>query len=250
MVTGTADKTNQDTGRAQETVPNKGLDSKEGGAETKPERTYRQSEVDALLGRTGQKIKANLEAVTTERDTLKSQLGALTAEMTEAKESIATLTKEIDAMSADDPDKLALVRLRKEKEAELKVAKAERAKIADSEKEVIQWKKDQLVYTVADEFVTADGKDVDFDSFKTTADKFNLSDREGLEALAETMGLKLKVETEEPEKFEVPPAKPYSGKTDGGGKATLAQLLKRDVKRMTYQEKLEHKKALEEAHKR
>ena len=233
MVTGTANKTNQDTGKAQVEVKvppasSTGLGEQKGGAETKPERTYRQSEVDAMLGKAGQRIQAKLDAVTGERDTFKSQSETLTAEITEAKESIASLTKEIEAMSEDNPDKDAVVKLRKAREAELRAAKAERAKIADSVNEVTKWKKDQLVYTVADEFVTATGENVDMDSFMTAADKFKLSGREELEALAETMGFKPKSELSvEPKELEVPPVKPYSGVTEGGGggkRPTLEEL--------------------------
>ncbi len=63
-----------------------GLDGKEGGAEARQERVYKQSEVDALLGKAGTKVQAKLEAVTSERNTYKSQLDTLTAERAEAKE--------------------------------------------------------------------------------------------------------------------------------------------------------------------
>lgn len=223
MVTGTATGTVQDTGKQQvepkdSVVAGTGLGGKEGGAETKPERTYKQSEVDALLGKAGTRIQAKLDAVTNERNTFKSQLDSLTAEIAEAKDSMETLTKDIEAMTRDDPDKQFMVKLRKEKEAELKAAKAERAKIAEEAKEVVQWKRDQLVYTVASEFVTSSDTEVDMDTFKKAADKLKLGDREGLEILAETLGYKSKSETEEePPKRVVPGVKPYSGKTDGGG---------------------------------
>ena len=225
MGTGTADKTIQDTGKAE--APGAGLEGKEGGAETKPEKTYRQSEVDALLGKAGQKKQSQLEAITTERDTLKSQLESLTAEITEARESIISLTKDIETMSEDNPDKDALVKLRKEREKELKALKAERAEIAPAKLEIAKWNRDQLVYTVADEFVTSDGKDVDPDTFMKAADKFNLSKREELEALAEEKGFKTKEEVQEKAEPEVPPVKPYSGKTEGGGQLTEQDKLKR-----------------------
>ena len=219
MVTSTADKTKKDASQVKVepkdlTAPGKGLSGKEGGAETIPEKIYRQSEVDAQLARAGQRIQAKLDAVTAERDTFRTQAETLTAEITEAKESIASLTQEIEAMSMDDPEKLGLVKLRRAKETELKALKLERAEVADSKAEIVQWKRDQLVFGVADEFTTADGGNVDMDAFKARADRFNLSEREELEALAETMGLKLK--TEEPQEPEAPPPKPYSGRTDGG----------------------------------
>ena len=217
MVTGTAEETSQDTSKAQGATPapGTGLDENQGGAETKAEKMYPQSEVDALLGKAGQRVQAKLSAVTAERDTLKSQAENLTTEITEAKESIASLTKDIEAMSEDNQDKQAIIKLRREKQAELNAAKAERARIAEDQKEVTRHKRDQLVFTVADEFMAADGTSVDLDSFMANADKFHLSDREGLEDLAETMGLKLKGEApNEPEK--PPSPRPYSGITTGG----------------------------------
>jgi len=214
MVTGTTDT--QDTGKVEaETppVPSAGLEK--GGAKTEPEKTYRQSEVDALLGKAGQRVQAKLLTVTTERDTLKSQVETLTADITEAKESITSLTKDIEAMSENDPDKFALVKRRKEWETELASLKVEKAKIGESQKEVTQWKRDQLVYSVADEFVMATGEKVDFDSFKKATDKFRLNEREELEAFAETLGYKPKSEISG-ESLEPPTILPYSGKTDGG----------------------------------
>ena len=220
MVVGTAEKTLQDTGKVQEVAPapGTGLGEPKGGAETKPERIYRQSEVDALLGRAGTRIQAKLDVVTAERDTLKAQSETLTAEITEARESVASLTKDIEALSEDDPDKHALLKLRKDKEAELRTLKTERAELSESRKEITQWKRDQLVYTVADEFTTANNTSVDLDSFKVAADKLKLSGREELETLAETMGFKPKSEiTEEPPKEPALPMKVLSGVTSGGG---------------------------------
>jgi len=233
METGTAVKSNQATNEAQvKPAPDKGLEAKEGGAEQKPEKTYRQSEVDALLGKAGQKLKADNESLTTERNTYKSQIESLTSEITEAKESIASLTKDIETMSADDPDKHALLKLRKEREAELKTLKAEKAEIEPVKAEMAKWKRDQLVYSVADEFVMTDGKSVDFDSFMASADKFKLKDREELEALAEEKGFK--------KKSEIPPevpVKPYSGVTDGGGTKTDSQIIREYADNPNDQEK-------------
>lgn len=223
MTLGTAVKTGQATGKEQVkpndlTAPGAGLGGEKGGAETKAARTYQQSEVDALLGKAGQRVQANLDTVTTERDALKSQVGTLTAEITEAKESITALTKDIDAMSEEDPGKQALVNRRKEWEKELQTLKTERVQIATDRTEIVVWKRDQLVYTVADEFVTATGEEVDKDSFKNSADKFKLSSREGLEALADDKGFKRKSEIlDEPPKAGTPPLVVSSGKTAGGG---------------------------------
>lgn len=240
MGTGTAEKTSQDAGQMQEkpkdlAAPGAGLDSgKVGGAETKlPEKTYRQSEVDAQLAKVGQRMQVKLEAVVAERDSYKSQVETLQKQISESKQSIASLTEDIDAMSKDDPDKIALVKRRRELESELSNLKLEKAELATSRNEVMQWKRDQLVYSVADEFVTATGESVDFDFFKNAADKFKLSGREELETLAETMGLKPKGEVEKPEEPKIPPPKGYSGVTAGGA-IDLNSLTPKEKIRMGY----------------
>jgi len=219
MGTGTAEETVQATGTAGEEskVPSAGtgLDGDKGRAEGKPERTYRQSEVDALLGKAGQRVQAKLDAITTERDALKGQLVTVTTEIAEAKESIASLTTDIETMSDGDPDKQTVLKLRKAKEAELKALKAERDAILPEKQEVAKFKRDQLVYTVADDYVKADGKPVDLNSFMTAADRFKLSVREELETLADTLGFKPKDEAEGTPK--TPPVKAYSGRSEGGG---------------------------------
>lgn len=232
MVIGTAEKTGQATDKVQEEIKTPpasgtGLDKEKGGAETKPGKTYKQFEVDAFLGKAGQRIQAKLDAVIAERDVFKSQIETLTAEITEAKESITSLTKDTEAMSEDNPDKHELVKRRKEWEKELSILKIERAGIADSKAEIAKWKRDQLVYTVADEFITVSGEKVDFDTFMTAADKFKLSDREGLEILAETIGFKLKSETlVEPPETKAEPIIPFSGGNEGGGQVTEQDILK------------------------
>ena len=217
MVTGTAEPTKAATGEAgAQPTPSTGLNGDRGGAKAPEERIYRQSEVDALLGKAGQRIQAKLDTVTTERDTLKSQLDSVTAEITEAKESIASLTKDIEAMSEDDPDKHAVVKLRRDKETELKALKKERTELDGPRKEIAQWKRDQLVYTVADEYASPTGDKIDMDSFKKAADRLKLSDRDELEALAEEKGYKRKDELAPAQEASPPPLKPLSTPSDGG----------------------------------
>jgi len=238
MVTSTVVEPGQATDKAQVetkdlTAPGAGLDAGKEGAETKPEKLYRQSEVDALLGRAGQRLQVKLEAVIAERDQFKTQVETLTSEITEAKEAIVSLNTEIEAMSESDPDKSMLVKLRKQKESELRDLKTERAKVEESVKKVTQWERDQLVYRVADEYVTASGEKVNLDAFKTAADKFKLSGEEELEDLAETMGLSRKTETKE---SDTPPLTLYSGKTSGGRK-DLNSLTTRELGDLMYQKK-------------
>ena len=216
--TGTAEKTNQaNEQKIEEKSPEatQGLDEKKGGVETQQERTYSQSEVDALLGRAGQRIQTKLEAVTAERNSFKTQAETLTSQITKANEKVDSLTKDIDAMSEDEPDKHKLVQRRKEWETKLSSLETRETELENDRKEVSQWKRDQLVYNVADEYKTATGENIDMDSFKKSADRFKLSESEDLEAFAESLGYKRKDEI--PQKDETPPPpKPFAAKTAGG----------------------------------
>ena len=228
MATGTLEETKQDAGKVEDepkdsTIPGAGLDGGEKGAEAKQERMYPQSELDAKLARAGQKLQTKLEAVTAERDTLKAERETLTNEITEARESITSLTEDIERMSEDDPDKDKVVKLRKEKESELKALKKERADLEEPRKKIAQWERDQLVYSVAADFVTADGKSVDMDAFKSRADRFNLKERDDLEDLAETMGFKPKSDADPPEKKDETPILSFSGKTQGGAESLVGK---------------------------
>ena len=218
MVTVTDNTAIKDTGKEQAAKPpvsGAGLDGEKGRAETKEEKVYRQSEVDALLGKAGQRIQVKLAAVVTERDTLKSQFEATLTELNEVKESLESVNKDIEALSSDDPEKTILIKRRKELEVELRRVKAEGVSIAEDKNALDTWKRDQEAYTVASEYVTATGTPIDLDSFKNIAEKLKVSGRESLEDLAATLGYKPKDETTT-EEAEEPPIKPISGKTLGG----------------------------------
>ena len=238
MVTGTTEKPTQDTNQALDGLknppaPDVGLGGKEGS--TKPERSYTQSEVDALLGKSGQKIKSELETITTERNTFKAQLDAVSAEMATAKESLDSLTKDVDVLSAENPDGKETIRLRRAAEAKIKEYEGKEAKLIEREKPVLKSERDQLVYSVADEFVVASGETLavdDYNRFMANADKFKLDDREGLVALAETMGLKPNMKTES----KIESFIPDSGKTAGGG-INLNTLTKKELGKLAYSKK-------------
>ena len=188
----------------------------------KEAKLYPQSEVDAIVAQAtsqaGRKIKVELETVTAERDSLKSQLGTVTAEITEIKQTIEDLNKEIEELSKDDPDKIELVKLRKEARAKLATLTAKENTFTERETRVQKSERDQLVYSIASEFVTASGEMTpdDYNRFMEAADKFKLNDQESLTALAVTMGLKPK--TEQSSDDNVPePSAPDSGKNLGGG---------------------------------
>lgn len=223
MVTGIANKTNQPDVKTQGETH--AADTRATGAEghTEAPEMLSRKEVDALLGKAGGKIKAERDAAIAERDSARAErdqakksLDSLNGELAEAKTSVETLQNELEEMAKDDPDRTKVAKLIRERQAEVKSLKDEKAKLDGSRKEYEQWQRDQLVYTVADEFTTADGSDVDFDTFMAAANRLKASDRDGLVAVAETMGLKVKTD-EETEAETTPKApKPYSGKSEGG----------------------------------
>ena len=218
MTLGTANKTKQDAGKAQvepkdSFASGAGLGGKEGGAETKPKKTYSQSEYDSGMSKAGQRKQAELEATIKERDLLKTQLNTVVSEIVEAKQSIASMNEEIKAMAEDDPDKKETLRLRREAQAKLKDYEAKEAKLVEREKPILKREREDLVYTVADEYGLETGEEKD--RFMERADKHKIgTDREALEALAETMGFKSKGEAETEEK---PALHSDSGTTRGGG---------------------------------
>lgn len=207
--------------------------------ETYTKKEYLKGISDALAEQ-GRKHKAELDPIVKERDTIKAQLQTNTSELEDNKAEIEKLQAKIDALASDDPEKFNAVKELKEAREERKQLKTKEkelegkeSELAESKNELAIWKRDQLVYQVADEFITSDGKDIDFDSFKGNADKFKLNEREGLIALAETMGLKLKTEIP---KTEVPPLKSYFGITEGG-KGELTEQEKLDARYPTMKKK-------------
>ncbi len=218
MVSGTDNQTDQANLNAKANQPGQdgGADGKGIGAdETK---LYSQSELDARLGNVGQRLQRKLEDVTKERDTYKTEATKLEGEIKGARSNISTLTTEIESLSASDPDKKALVALRKDYETLLTDLNKEKTDLEPAREEVKKHKRDQIVYQVADDYVTVTGEPVDKNAFMEKADKFSLNDRDSLENLAETMGLKLKDDTTPADKTK--PVKVYSGIQGGGGETS------------------------------
>ncbi len=223
---GIADRTKQPDEKVQgETpVPETRTVRNEEHTDTETPKMYSQGEVDALLGKAGGRIKAERDTVITERDAArrerdeaKKQVESLNTELSDTKTSIESLKKDMEVMAQDDPDRSAIRDLILQKEKDLRSLKDEKAALDGPRKEYEQWKRDQLGYSVADEFANPDGSDVDFDAFMAAANRLKANDGDSLTAVAETMGLKLKDETTpESEKPKPKAPKPYSGKSEGG----------------------------------
>jgi uncharacterized membrane-anchored protein YhcB (DUF1043 family) len=217
---GIADKTKQPDEKAQEGTP--APDKRvAGNEEHTEERTYSQKEVDALLGKSGGKMKAQLELVSRERDDFRTKHEAatkthqeLTSQIEEAKEQIESLKFALEALGSEDAAKAK--QLIRDWQKRLEGLSERERNLTPREERVNNFERTELVYTVADEY-GLDEPDAK-DKFKAAADRLQIKDREGLNTLAETMGLKPKGDEEaeaEPEQKPKAP-KPYSGKSDGG----------------------------------
>lgn len=196
---------------------------KESNSEQPPRTLAEQKKaVEDAVAQYGDKVKREqINPITEERDTLKSKVETFQSDLTDNTAEIEKLEAKLSDLTSDDPERFDVVKElkaaredRKQLKADRQAFETEKASVAESKVEVDKWNRDQLVYKAADEFVTASGENVDFDSFMSAADKFKVSEREGLIALAETMGFKPKSKAhEDPEN---PPLKPYSGVTEGG----------------------------------
>lgn len=227
MVTGTANQTEQAILNDQANKPggDGGPGDKGKGAGTDEEKLYSQSELDARLGSAGQKLQRRLDLLSTERDTFKAQATKLEGEIKDARSKVSGLTTEIESLSEKDPDKKALVALRKDYESQLADLKKEKDDLEPARQEVTKFKRDQIVYQVAEDYVTANGEPADKNLFMEKADKFNLSTQEELENLAETMGLTLKdAAAQAGDKRQ--PVKAFTGTGAGGGETTEEARLK------------------------
>ncbi len=204
----------QDTSKVGDELKGVALENKKATQTQKPVKTYTQQDVDTITANVGRQISAELQTVTTERDTLKGQLDKVNTEITATQTNIEDLNKQIEELSQDDPDKTDLVKLRKEAKLKLASLTARELMLTERETKVQKFERDQLVFDVAENYVTASGEDADADSLRTAAERWKVTDRAGLEALAEEKGWKLKSATtpNEPE-----PSAPDSGRNSGGG---------------------------------
>jgi len=218
-------QTEQDKPQSQRDATSKGNEpssvKRESSSQETP-LTYTKIEVDKMVSDAAMVIGREKKLVEFERDQLKTQIKSFENKVTDHQEELASLEKRIAELASNDPELNNLEKRAKEvreqerqAKAKLHDAEAKEAEIAEAKNEIATWKRDQLIYSVADDFVTVDGSNVGFDSFKARADLFNISEKEALVALAETMGFKPKTEGE-PETKSPSTGRPYSGVTSGG----------------------------------
>lgn len=135
-----------------------------------------------------------------------------------------------------DPEKLSAIRLRREANKAKAEAEEERRKL-EVDRADIQTQRQEVLQHHADRLSEKYNVDA------STLLKYGGDNKASLEELAKSYGER----AGESKKGRMT-SPPDSGKTKGApGSQTLEQLMAKDVKKMTYPEKLEHKKALEEA---
>ena len=227
MTTGIADKTKQPDEKVQgkTPVPETRVAGVEEHTKGESPKMYTQEELDARLGKSGGKMKAQLEFVTRERDDFRTKhematraYGELSSQITGAKEEIETLKSTLEGLESQDATKVRqTIRDWEKKLANL----TEREKnLSPREERVNTFERTELIYAVADEYGLDDAGAKD--RFKAAADRLKIQDRDGLITLAETMELN-KRDEEEPEKPIKAPV-PFSGKSVGGSQGKTPTL--------------------------
>jgi len=202
-------KTSQDTTQVADEAKGKASEGAKATQSQKSAKTYTQEEVDKITANVGRQVRAELQTVTQERDTIKGQLTQKDTEIASVNQTIEELNGQIEELSKDDPDKADLVKLRRE-------AKAKLATLTAREVNVQKFERDRLIAEIADSYAMANGEDANPDSLLSAADKFKVNDRAGLESLAEEKGWKLKAQAE-PEGNGKEPSAPDSGESSSGG---------------------------------
>lgn len=211
------------------------------------EKLYTQKQIDALIHAAKSEAGRTAKQAEKERDDSKSQAERLQSQIDDIQSERETLQQQIEDLSSNDPKKFDLIKKDKElRDRERKTREKERTleardkasaeKIAKAE----AFEVELLCETVADGYEGGDAK-----ILHTICKTAGVKDEEGIRNLADTLfGKQVQVPTGGKE-----PLKTYSGYTEGGGSESFESLIKKDVKNMTYQERLEHQKKLQSARK-
>ena len=211
------------------------------------EKLYTQKQLDAFIHAAKSEAGRTAKEVEKERDTLKSQLTSKESEIEDIHSERESLQKQIEDLSSNDPKKFDLIkkdrelreRERKAKQKERDLEAKERAN-ADRIAKADAFEVELLCEAVADEYEGGDSKILH--SICKTA---GVKDEGAIHNLADTLWSK----QTSPSKEGKEPLKTYSGYTEGGGKESIEDLLKVNVKNLSYQERLIHQKKLNEVRK-
>ena len=241
MNTGETSENGQDTPRES------GQSSAEesGSTSTKTARTYTQEQYNKLsdkLAEQGRQNKETLEALTKERDELKSKYEASVQAVEESntrikdlETDIADLKSDLDLLDSSDISEIRKVRDQlRAKEKQLDQEHKDKVKAVDelkkqTEAERLEWagtvsearaaKFEVDVFEVAEEYVDDAGRQVNSEKLKAACKKANITKRKDIEELAGTLWTKK--EESNDDDFE-----PDPGVTNGGGTKTREEKLK------------------------
>lgn len=206
------------------------------GQTPKEDQTFTQEQVDAQIAKAKSDATADYKRL--EAEVKRSQSVAEGA-IKRLKDIEDAQLRADEEAAKDDPEKLSAIQLRRS-------ALKERAEVAEERLKVETDRAELLTERQAIRQHRADRLSEKYNVTTETLLKYGGDSAEGMEELAKSYGERTD-ESGKPKKGRMtePPDK---GKTKGApGSQTLEELLAVDVKKLTYSEKLEHKKALEEA---
>ena len=226
-----------------------GIEGKIPGAETgkasEEEKLYTQKQADAFVHAAKSEAGREAKKLERERDDFKSKLEAKDGDIEDISQERETLRKQIEDLSSDDPRKFDLIKMDrqlKDREQKLKTSERElKAQIRANEARLA--KAEAFEVDVLCEEIAEDYDDGDSKKLRNLCKTTGVKDEEIIRGLADTLWSK-----KTPQSGGTTPAlKTLPGHTAGGGTESLAGLLNVNIKKLTFQERLEHQKKLESA---
>ena len=225
-------------------------------------KTYSDEEYQAAItravreatGKQGKEHKLVLDSIAKERDELKTRASTAESKIESIEDERKALREQIEDLTSDDPKKFDLVKKDRElrdKEAKMKADlqawQSEKQSYDERLSKAQEIEKSMTIFDVAAEYENPQ-PDVLSDKVKEMEGKLNvkITTEEQIRSVAEILW----GESE----GKKPPAskemlRTYSGRTEGGGSESFVDLMKVNAKNLSYQERLEHQKKLQEARK-
>jgi len=203
---------------------------------------YSQKQLDLMLQQATSEAGRQRAAAEQERDTLKSQIQTKESELGDIQAERDSLQTQIEGLTENDPKKFDLVKLDKQlrererqHKANIRTLEEEKTKVNAGLEKVSAFEAEVLMETIADEY--EDGDKAQLQSMcKTTGAKTE----ETIRQIANILWGKAKTPTGTKKTL----LKKVSGITKGGGTESLSELLKVNIKKLSYQERIEHQKKL------
>jgi len=159
-------------------------------------KTYTEDEIKAIVHAKESDFGRERKALEKERDSYKSQFESLTADISDKDKEIEGLQTKLDGLAADDPEKFNLakeIKEAREEKRKLKSAQSdletEKRKYGDLVTESQQIKREQSIFTIAQEYDTPS-----YDKLFDLCETFNATSEEQIRKVADTLWTK-KTET-------------------------------------------------------